>query len=103
MSTGFDFFDENEDLAQYGECDDEGCDDVDHEETCSQCMMFGDYQCPEHGEATIQAQREYSEHFAVREALETLLAMPETWHGVEWQRLLDAAAAVLKDMEARGM
>lgn len=84
MSTGFDFFDENEDLAQYGEC-------------------VGDYQCPEHGEATIQAQREYSEHFAVREALETLLAMPETWHGVEWQRLLDAAAAVLKDMEARGM
>ncbi len=102
MITGFDFYDENEDLAQYGEADtDDVGDGSGDEERCSECDAFGDYQCSEHGEATIQAQREYHEHYAVREALETLLTMPEAWHGEAWVELQRRAGEVLRDMRER--
>jgi hypothetical protein len=46
--------------------------------------------------------REQHENFATREALASLLGMPDAWHGAAWLRLRAAATDVLAEMEACG-
>jgi hypothetical protein len=77
-------------------------DDRDDDDNCEECAMYGDYQCSRHAEGTIAMMREDHEHFATREALASLLAMPDAWHGVEWEKLRDMAILVLAQMERRG-
>jgi hypothetical protein len=87
------------------ECGHDRCacgDDRDDEDNCDECAMYGDYQCSRHAEGTIAMMREQHENFATREALASLLGMPDAWHGAAWLRLRAAATDVLAEMEACG-
>ena len=83
--------------------DDGGYEDDDgREETCSQCLHFGDYQCEKHGAAAIEAQRQYAEFNMLKDALEGVLALPDAWSSPAYARLQTAAREVLAEMEKVG-
>lgn len=90
-----------EDDDRCEQCGRYNCDcysDPDDEESCEQCLLYGPMQCSVHGAAEIECARQYSEHFATMEALESILAMPDAWHGSEWSRLRESATVVLASM-----
>ena len=104
MSDPYDDADYDEDCYGCGrspcECPD---DDHDYDDLhCSECAVWGAIQCRVHADAEIEAMRAQHEHYAVREALETLLACPEAWHGPQWQCVLLLGREVLTAMEATG-
>ena len=83
-----------------GYADDE--DDDGREETCSQCLHFGDYQCATHGAAAIEAQRQYTEFHMLKDALEGVLALPEAWSSPAYAQLQKVAREVLTELEKVG-
>ena len=80
------------------DCDMDGRDS----EHCRECLTYGAIQCSIHGDAEIEAQRAYHEHYATREAIEALLSMPDAWQGRAWDQLRSAAARVLAEMKRHG-
>jgi hypothetical protein len=71
----------------------------DDEDDCEQCALYGPMQCTVHGAAEIECARQYHEHFATIDALESILSMPDAWHGSEWSRLRESASVVLAQMK----
>lgn len=90
------FDDEPDDFGGWREDDD--CDHADDPERCSECLMWGEYQCSQHAEAYLNFCREVSERHDVVEALRTVLALPEAWAGPAWYALRDRAREVLAEM-----
>lgn len=67
-------------------------------ERCSECLLWGEYQCSQHAETYLNFCREVSERHDVAEALRTVLALPEAWAGPAWYALRDRAREVLAEM-----
>lgn len=63
------------------------------------CRDFDETQCDVHGPAVIAQMAAEHERARLREALATIVAMPDAWSGVPWQRLCRWAARVLAEME----
>lgn len=76
--------------------------ELQQEETCAQCLHFGDYQCETHGPAAIEAQRQYAEFHLLKEALESVLALPDAWSSPAAAQLQKVAREVLTEMEKVG-
>ncbi len=94
-----DRYDEDDgDYAGYAGDEDDGRE----EETCSECLHFGDYQCSRHGPAVIEAQRQYAEFHMLKRALESVLALPDAWSSPAAAQLQKVAREVLTEMERVG-
>lgn len=63
------------------------------------CRDFDETQCDVHGPAVIAQMAAEYERARMREALATIVALPDAWSGVPWQRLCRWAARVLAEME----
>ena len=81
---------------------DDADDESREEERCAQCLHFGDYQCETHGPAAIEAQRQYAEFHMLKEALESVLALPDAWSSPAAAQLQKIAREVLTEMEKVG-
>jgi len=90
--------DHEDDGGYADDADDEGRE----EERCAQCLHFGDYQCETHGPAAIEAQRQYAEFHMLKEALESVLALPDAWSSPAAAQLQKVAREVLTEMEKVG-
>lgn len=77
-------------------------DDDDSPERCSECAMWGEYQCSRHSEAYLNLCREVDERHSVKQALETVVSLAGSRGGGAWSRLVRSARSVLEEIEREG-
>lgn len=103
MSEQYDDHDYDEDCYECGRdrciCVDDYAERECAERECAECSAWTPLECRVHGPAELAARQAEHEHYAVREALETILACPEAWSGPQWQCVLLLGREVLTAME----
>ncbi len=81
---------------------DDGDGDGDEPERCDGCLLYAEWQCPTHGPAFIEMQRQDAERGAVVEALRTIVAHPDVHPSTAWAGLVTRAREVLGEMHEDG-